>query len=138
MISSATNSSVSLLDQLFSSEWISPNLSQKTSRVPVNIIETKEAFKIEFAAPGFKKENFTISVEANLLAVQASNETKELKQTEQFAKKEFCFSSFTRKFTLPDVCHGDKITASYENGILKLFIPKQSPEQKQKKVIDIV
>jgi len=53
---------------------------------------------------------------------QVENETKE---GEQFTKREFSYQSFSRSFTLPHTADGDKIEAAYDNGILKVSIPKK-------------
>ena len=49
----------------------------------------------------------------------------------EYARKEYDYSSFTRSFTLPDYANVEKIMAHYENGILKLDIPKTAEGQKQ-------
>lgn len=92
---------------------------------PVNINETKDAYHLELNAPGRSKEDFTLSVENGLLTV--SFEKKEETKTEEYKsiRKEFSYKSFKRSFTLDDRIDAGAIQAKYENGVLKLFLPKK-------------
>ena len=97
-----------------------------TGLPPVNIIENEEGFHLEFAAPGRQKENFKVKVEGNQLAVsyeekKESEEPKELK----VVRSEFNVSSFSRNFTLNNKVNTEAIQAKYEDGILKVFVPKK-------------
>ena len=108
----------------------------KTVNPSVNIKETKDAYQIEVAAPGFAKESFQVKVEDNTLTISAETKEEKLEEGEKFTRKEFAQSSFKRSFTLPKTIVADKITAGYENGILKVALPKME-EAKQKGAIDV-
>jgi HSP20 family protein len=56
------------------------------------------------------------------LEKKVENETKE---SENFTRREFSYQSFSRSFTLPNTVNSDKIGAKYQNGILKVSIPKK-------------
>jgi len=92
----------------------------------VNIKESNDAFTVEVAAPGFDKSDFKLELNHDLLTIssekQMENETKE---DEQFTRREFSYQAFTRTFTLPNTVEEDKIKATYDNGILKISIPKK-------------
>jgi HSP20 family protein len=95
-------------------------------RMPsVNIIEGKEDFKIEVAAPGLEKNDFKLNLENNMLTIEANKEFKKEQKDERYARREFCYNSFQRSFTLPELVESDKIDAKYENGILQISIPKK-------------
>jgi HSP20 family protein len=102
----------------------------------VNIKETKEAYLVEVAAPGLAKENFNVKVEDELLTISAEVQEQKLDESEKFTRKEFSQSSFKRTFTLPKTIASDKINAAYENGILKVTLPKLE-EAKQKGSIEV-
>lgn len=93
--------------------------------VPVNIHETNEGFHVELSAPGRKKEDFVVNVENGLLTI--SHEEKEVEQNTDYKtiRREFSLKSFKRSFTLSDKLNADGIQGKYEEGILKLFIPKK-------------
>ncbi|MHA4812002.1 Hsp20/alpha crystallin family protein [Flavitalea flava] len=104
---------------------------------PVNINETKEAYHLELNAPGRTKEDFTLSVENGLLTI--SFEKKEETKTEEFKsiRKEFSYKSFKRSFTLDDRIDSSAIQAKYENGVLKLYLPKKEQVKESTQQITI-
>ncbi|WAC11125.1 Hsp20/alpha crystallin family protein [Dyadobacter pollutisoli] len=97
----------------------------------VNVIESKEGFRIEVAAPGLQKSDFKLNLEKNQLTISAQKEQKEEDTNEKYTRKEFKYSSFQRTFTLPNSVDGDKIEASYSEGILSVALPKRE-EAKEK------
>ncbi len=107
--------------------WNTQNYAENNSTLPaVNIRENNEVYGIEVAAPGFDKNDFNISLDNDLLTISSEKvENNETPEDERFTRKEFSYQSFKRTFTLPELVEGDKITAKYENGILKIVIPKK-------------
>jgi len=96
-----------------------------TISVPaVNISETKDQYEVSLAAPGMKKEDFNIDVEGSTLTISAETKEEKVEKEERFTRKEYNYSLFSRSFTLPDWVHKDKIDAKYENGLLKVVLPK--------------
>ena len=86
---------------------------------------------ISVAAPGLKKNDFHINVDGNMLTISAEKEeTKEEKEEENYTRKEYNYSSFSRSFTLPQEVNREKIEASYEDGVLKLVLPKKEEVKK--------
>ena len=102
----------------------------------VNIAESNENFKIEFAAPGLTKEEFKINLDNNVLTVSSEKHDEKDESNETFTRREFNYSTFQRSFTLPDSANGEKITAEYKDGILNIQIPKRE-EAKIKPVREI-
>lgn len=98
---------------------------------PVNIMETDDAFKVELAVPGMKKEDFKIEVENGVLTIQASREESSEKEEKNYTRKEFSYSTFSRTFTMPDNISADQISASYEDGVLGLNLPKKEESRKK-------
>jgi len=102
---------------------------------PYNIIETDKDFLIEFSVPGFNKKDFSIEVEENNLKVsKLPSENDKLEN--KFYKRQFNYSQFEKNFTIPEEVNIDKINSIYENGILKIFLPKIK-EFKQSKIKSI-
>jgi HSP20 family protein len=97
----------------------------------VNIVEGKNNYEVSLAAPGMKKDDFKIDIEGNMLTVSAETEEKKEEKDEKYARKEYSYSSFSRSFVLPEWVNKDKIDASYENGLLKLQLPKTEEARKQ-------
>ena len=109
-----------------------------TSMPAVNVKETTKGYNLEVAVPGFKKEDFKIDVDDNLLTISSEKkEEKEEKNGEMVTKREFSYSSFSRSFTLPKNISDESITAQYKDGILHLDIPKDEAK-KTKKTKEII
>lgn len=97
---------------------------------PVNITENKEDYLVSLAVPGMKKDDFKIDVDGNMMTISSEKgETKEEKD-KRFTRKEYNYSSFSRSFTLPDEINKEKIEAKYEDGVLKLILPKKEEAKK--------
>lgn len=105
----------------------------------VNVLEQKDAFEIHVAAPGIKKENFKIDLERNVLTVSSETreEHSEKDESGSFTRREFNYSSFSRSFTLPENVAAEKIEAAYEDGILKITVPKKDVTMENIKSIEI-
>ena len=102
--------------------------SNITSTKPsVNIKENKENYSIQLAAPGLRKEDFNITVEKDQLIIESSIEdsSKENSQNGQYTRKEFNYGSFKRSFHLSDKINSEKITATYDQGILTVTLDKR-------------
>ena len=121
---------LNLFDDFFSRDlwnWNLNNNSSTNTTIPmVNVKETNENFEVEMAAPGMNKEDFKVQLEGNLLTITSEkNHENEVKDGERYSRREFSYQSFQRTFQLPkEVVEADKIEAKYENGVLKLVIPK--------------
>jgi HSP20 family protein len=90
-----------------------------------NVIEKEDSFEVEFAAPGLNKEDFKINVENNVLTVSSEKEQVKEEKEKNYTRREFAYGAFTRSFALPKTIDIDKIGAAYENGILKVTLPKK-------------
>lgn len=101
---------------------------------PYNIVDNDKEFLIEFSVPGFDKKDFLLEVEENNLKV--SKLSKNNKPENNFFKRQFNYSQFEKNFTIPEEVNIEKINSKYENGILKIFLPKIK-EFKQTKIKSI-
>ncbi len=138
-----SNQLPSMFDRFFEGDlfdWSNRNFSLTNTTLPsVNIKENTDAFSVEVAAPGFDKGDFNLELNHDLLTISSEKKVEnETKEGEQFTKREFSYQSFSRSFTLPHTADGDKIEASYENGILKVQIPKkEEAKPKPSRTIEI-
>ena len=113
-------------------EWFdSGSYLGRTLTIPsVNIVESKDDYKLSFAVPGMKKSDFKIDVTGNLLTISSEKEENKEEKEENYSRQEYNYSSFVRSFTLPDEVNKDKIDATYVDGILKLALPKKEEAKK--------
>jgi len=102
----------------------------------VNIKENEDAFEVELSVPGFKKEDFNLKLDNDLLTISAKVEDKKEETTEKYTRREFKSQAFSRTFTLPETVLVDDINAKYENGILIVALPKNKEvlENKHKEI----
>lgn len=127
-----------LIENIFENDFPSflSNEFFKATGPSVNIKDTKDAYHIEVSAPGFNKESFNVKVEDNVLTITGEAKEDKVEEGTKFTRREFVHSSFKRSFTLPKTIVADKIGAAYENGILKVSLPKIE-EVKAKGTIDV-
>lgn len=108
--------------------WGLSNFSNTNTTIPaVNIKETADSYKVEVAAPGMSKNDFKVTIEGNLLTISSEkSDQQEEAEGEKFTRREFSYQAFERSFTLhKEVVDVDKIQAKYEDGMLRLLIPKK-------------
>lgn len=110
-----------------------------SSRVPVNIRETDKSYELEVMAPGLKKEDFSVSMDNNMLTISFNHkeEDKEENKQDGYLRREYRMQSFSRSFTLDDTINVDKITAQYNDGVLHVSLPKKEGAQKITKNIEV-
>lgn len=130
----------SLFDELlnnFPSTWgKDANLAYAT--VPVNIHETADGYHLELNAPGRNKEDFKVNVENSLLTISYEKKETTEDKTYKTIRREFNFRSFKRSFNLDEKINADAIQARYENGVLKVFLPKKEEVKLSPKEISIL
>jgi len=99
----------------------------------VNTIEETDNFRVDVYYPGLKKENFKIKVEDKRLLISSNFSEKKEESGERYHFREFSKRDFARSFILPDEVIKKDIKASYEDGVLKVIIPKDKVKEKQSK-----
>lgn len=100
--------------------------SDSLNSIPaVNVIHTKDAYKMELAAPGLEKKDFDLNIEKNLLTISVEKEVTKLGEDEKVARREFGYNKFSRSFRLPKTIKTEDISASYKSGVLKITLPKK-------------
>lgn len=124
----------SLLSEFFDSSLIGKDLFDLDSdffpsrlgiNVPTaNITETPKEYKLELAAPGLERKDFNVEVDDHTLKISAEKEEEKKEKDGKYSRREYSFNSFSRSFTLPDDVKEGSIDARYENGVLKISIPK--------------
>lgn len=125
-------------NDVLGNDWF--NMERTTSMPAVNIKENKNEFEVEVAAPGMNKKDFKVELDNNTLTIsyERKEDKKETDEEGQYTRREFNYESFRRSFTLPNTVESDKINARYDEGILRLSIPKkEEAKQKASRVIDI-
>ena len=116
------------------------NWNDTTYSTPrMNIMETKDNYKLELCIPGLTKEDvkLSIDVEGNLvveMSKETKNEKKENKEEMRYLRHEFSVEHFRQTVMLPEDIHKEQISAKVENGILDIVIPKVTVEEKKQAI----
>ena len=113
------------------------NWNDTTYSTPrMNIMETKDNYKLELCIPGLTKDDVKLSIDAegNLIVEMTKETKKENKEEMRYLRHEFSVEHFRQTVMLPDDIHKDQISAKVENGILDIVIPKVTVEEKQKQI----
>jgi HSP20 family protein len=124
----------SVFDDFFKpwNEWFdNGGIWGRTMNVPaVNIVEHKDEYQVSLAVPGMKKDDFKIDVEGNMLTISSEKEENKEEKEKKFTRKEYNYSSFSRTFTLPEEINKEKIEAKYDEGVLKITLPRRDEAKK--------
>ena len=100
-----------------------------------DIHETDKSYFLSFDIPGLKKEDIKIEFEDGLLTVWGDRKAEIDETKDGVHRKERFYGKFSRSFTLPTSVKSDKIVAEYEDGVLKVEVPKI--EETQRKAIAV-
>ena len=120
-----------VLDEFFGSDL----LNSKTTTAPaVNVKETENAYHVELAAPGIKKEYCRVHVDEDhnlCVAIENKFEHKEEDKHAHYIRREFSYTNYEQKYALPDDVNEENINAKVEDGILSIELPKIHKEEKK-------
>lgn len=128
-----------VFNDLFDNEFLAKS---STTSPAINVIEKENEYNVQYAAPGMTKDDFKVSLdEEQNLVVEMSKQEEKTEDNEKKEKKdgvylrrEFSYSNFQQKLILPDDVDHEKISASVENGVLTVTLPKLKPEEQKKEV----
>ena len=126
----------SLMNEVFERQSSETELTYKPA---ANVREEEKNYAIELALPGFTKDEISISFEDEVLTITAGRQPKEDVKGPKYTWNEFGYKSkYERSFQLPETVNADNISASFENGILLVTLPKKEVQPATVKQIAIV
>ena len=99
----------------------------------VDIEETPDSLRVIAELPGIRKEDINVEYENGLLTIRGERRREEEKREKNFHRVERSFGTFMRSFRLPATVDAEKIVASYEDGVLRLEMPKHE-ESKPRRI----
>jgi HSP20 family protein len=113
----------SVFDEFFNAFPSTFDHAAVKTAAPVNIYEDEKGYQLELNVPGRRKEDFQLNVENQLLTIKYEKKGEESKL--KTIRQEFSFPGFTRSFTLDQKINTEAIEAKYDNGLLKVYLPKK-------------
>jgi len=105
--------------------------------VKADMRETENEYIVEADLPGYDKNNIEIRFENNLLTIAAQQDETTEEKGDNYIHRERRRGSFSRSIPVPENVNGDAIKASFNNGVLRLILPKVTPSKPQGRKIDI-
>ena len=111
-----------ILDRIFQESF---GANQKQFSPAVDIAEDEKSYEIHIAVPGMKKEDFKVDLVDSKITISGERKFEEKKEGKNFHSVESHYGSFRRSFFLPEDVIQDHVEASYQDGVLKLTLPKQ-------------
>jgi HSP20 family protein len=90
-----------------------------------NVEETSKEYVVELAAPGLERKDFKVEVNNHMLTISSEKSEEKKAEKDGYSRKEFSYNAFSRSFSLPENVKEGNIDAKYQNGILKISIPKK-------------
>jgi HSP20 family protein len=122
-----------MFDRFFDDEVVGNILSENKSFVPVfDISENDTGYSVVAELPGIDEKDLDVTLTDGILTVKGEKRQETEEKGEAYHRIERRYGSFQRSFRMPDGIQGDKIDATYKNGVLKLMIPKSENSEAKK------
>jgi len=126
------------LQRIFTNTLWDEEVPLAPGNVPVNITETDEQYQIDLVAPGCRKEDFKVNIAEKLLTVSFSpDDTDNGTAKVTWTRNEFTPRPFSKNFIVDKSVNVDNISATYQNGILRISLAKNEPAKSSVKQIEI-
>lgn len=124
-------------NDVFNDDFFAP-MRSNTHHFRADIREREDAYLIESELPGFKKEDIEIDYSNQYLTIKATRKQEEDEQDNknQIIRSERYFGEFVRRFYVENI-QDDNISAKFQDGVLKLEIPKKESTAQVTKRIEI-
>ncbi len=125
------------MDRLISDSFVRPfwPFDSSVGAFSVDMYETKDAVVVKAAVPGMSSDDINITVSGDLLTIQGESRQEEETKESTYYVRERHYGTFSRTLSLPTSVVADKAEAEFENGILRLTLPKA--EEVKPKVITV-
>ena len=107
----------SVFNDMFDNGWITKT---NATAPAINVVEHKDRFAVEVAAPGMAKEDFSVRIDEDknlVIGMEKQSEDKFEDPESRYLRREFGYSKFMQTIVLPDNVDEQKITAKMENGV---------------------
>ena len=121
------------MDRLFEESFVRPTRGWLTSeiglRVPVDMYDSNGELVIQADLPGLKAEDVDVSISNDTLTIKGEYEAEEERDEENVHIQERRYGKFQRAIRLPSNVNREAAEANFEDGVLKLTLPKTAEEQ---------
>jgi HSP20 family protein len=121
------------LPEVFNSFFDNYGMNRSNSNSPaINVRESDDKYVVELAAPGLKKEDFDVNINAEGdLTIKMEKQQNDKEESARYLRCEFAYTKFEQTLILPDDVDRDKIAARVADGVLTVDLPKLSKDEKK-------
>ena len=126
-------------ENLFNDDWMNfgfPEVDKALygkhagHEMKTDVRETESGYEVDIDLPGFKKDEINVELNNGYLSISvAKGLDKEEKKEGKYIRKERYAGSMSRSFYVGDAIKQEDVKAKYEDGILRLSVPKKAAEQ---------
>jgi HSP20 family protein len=95
----------------------------------IDVIELPDSFTVECDLPGIDQKDIDISIASGVLTIKGEKKAEQISDRRKIYKKETWEGSFQRTISLPSSVSADKVEASFNNGVLKVTLPKREEDK---------
>lgn len=106
-------------------------------RPAVDMYDSKDTILVKADVPGLRKDDIEVMVQGDTLIIKGEKKQEKEVHEEDYARMERYYGSFQRAIRLPSEVQTEKVGASYENGVLKLTLPKSEQAKPKQIKVDI-
>ena len=122
----------SIFNDFFDNDW----MAKANATAPaINVAEDKTEYRIEVAVPGMTKDDFRLQLTKDnqlVIAMEKKSETNDKDDKDKrYLRREFSYSKFQQSMILPDDVEKERISASVNDGVLTIDLPKKTAEEKE-------
>lgn len=123
----------SWLPEVFNDFFENNNMPRINATAPaINVLETANDYQVELAAPGMRKDDFNVNIDADgNLTIKMENHHEDENKQAHYLRREFSYSKFEQTLILPEDVDKNKISARVADGVLTVVLPKIVKEEQK-------
>ena len=106
-------------------------------RPAVDIYEAENEIVLKAELPGITKKDVSVEIKDNVLTLKGERFPEAEINEEKYYRKEICFGTFERSFTLQERIQPEQIKATFNNGVLTVKIPRPQVETPKQITVDV-
>ena len=125
------------IDRLFADFFERPSGDFGRFTPPADLYETDEAYNVEMELPGFSRDDINVTIEQGMLTISGRRAREESSENENYHLRERSIGRFSRSFSLPASIEANDVEARFEEGLLKVNLPKAEEARTRKIEVDV-